>query len=252
MKIFFSLLLVLKTIESFAQAPLPHGHAHNDYEHTHPLMDALAYGFTSVEADVHLIEGELYVSHDTPTNLKGITLEKLYLHPLAKILKNHKGSVFKHFVGTFYLVIDIKTNAEATYKALRKLLLRYPVFANNYHIKIYLTSFQDLHFVQGDTLSVAGIDGRPEDLGKGFSNEFMPVISQSFKIFSSWNGSDSIPSQHLTVLKDIIKRTHGEGKKIRFWAIPDNENAWKTLLESGVDFINTDRLKEFSEFSKMN
>src|SRR5438128_1656766 len=30
--------------------PLLHAHAHNDYEHTHPLFDALEQGFCSVEA----------------------------------------------------------------------------------------------------------------------------------------------------------------------------------------------------------
>ncbi|NVJ48512.1 MAG: hypothetical protein HWE07_15355, partial [Cytophagia bacterium] len=48
----------------FGQTPLPRAHAHNDYEHERPLFDALENGFTSVEADVYLIDGELYVYHD--------------------------------------------------------------------------------------------------------------------------------------------------------------------------------------------
>ena len=32
--------------------PLERAHAHNDYEHARPLLDALSHGFTSVEADV--------------------------------------------------------------------------------------------------------------------------------------------------------------------------------------------------------
>lgn len=39
--------------------PLPRAHAHNDYEHARPLLDALDHGFTSVEADVWLVDGEL-------------------------------------------------------------------------------------------------------------------------------------------------------------------------------------------------
>src|SRR5436190_1820266 len=37
---------------------LPNAHAHNDYLHTRPLLDALDQGFCSVEADIHLVNGK--------------------------------------------------------------------------------------------------------------------------------------------------------------------------------------------------
>ena len=43
---------------------LTNAHAHNDYEHTHPLADALEQGFCSIEADIHLVNGKLLVAHD--------------------------------------------------------------------------------------------------------------------------------------------------------------------------------------------
>ena len=39
--------------------PLANAHAHNDYEHERPLLDALDQGFTSIEADVFLVEGQV-------------------------------------------------------------------------------------------------------------------------------------------------------------------------------------------------
>ncbi len=36
---------------------LSQAHAHNDYHHALPLLDALAHGFCSVEADVFLVDG---------------------------------------------------------------------------------------------------------------------------------------------------------------------------------------------------
>ena len=48
--------------------PLAQAHAHNDYEHPRPLLDALDHGFTSVEADVWLVDGELLVAHDLATS----------------------------------------------------------------------------------------------------------------------------------------------------------------------------------------
>jgi hypothetical protein len=35
--------------------PLPNAHAHNDYHHPRPLLDALDAGFCSVEADVFVV-----------------------------------------------------------------------------------------------------------------------------------------------------------------------------------------------------
>src|SRR5262249_1980163 len=49
------LSLFLTALPALAQplpTPLIHAHAHNDYEHTRPLFDALDQGFCSVEADI--------------------------------------------------------------------------------------------------------------------------------------------------------------------------------------------------------
>ena len=49
---------------SAAPGPLVHAQAHNDYEHTRPLLDALDHGFCGVEADIYLVDGQLLVAHD--------------------------------------------------------------------------------------------------------------------------------------------------------------------------------------------
>ena len=67
-----------------ARYPLRHAHAHNDYEHPRPLLDALDHGFTSVEADVFLVDGQLLVAHDPADLDPARTLESLYLDPLAR------------------------------------------------------------------------------------------------------------------------------------------------------------------------
>ena len=45
--------------------PLVCAHAHNDYKHTRPLYDALNRGFCNVEADIYLIDGELFSSGES-------------------------------------------------------------------------------------------------------------------------------------------------------------------------------------------
>jgi hypothetical protein len=46
------------------EAPLTSAHAHNDYEHSRPLLDALDNGFCSVEADIWLTNGVDIVGTD--------------------------------------------------------------------------------------------------------------------------------------------------------------------------------------------
>ena len=67
--------------------PLLQAHAHNDYEHERPLLDALAQGFTSVEADVHLIGKKLLVAHNARDIQADKTLQSLYLNPLRDIIR---------------------------------------------------------------------------------------------------------------------------------------------------------------------
>lgn len=92
------------------------------------------------------------------------------------------------------------------------------------------------------------LDGRPNDLGKGISVELMPVISDHFANWSSWTGKSNPQENELSRILELAQRVHAEGRMLRLWAIPDNDLAWSALLEAGVDFINTDQLKEFHQF----
>src|SRR5258708_14631426 len=60
--------------------PMTAAHSHNDYEQRRPLLDALALGYRSVEADIWLRDSELWVSHKG-RSFTG-TLRELYLDPL--------------------------------------------------------------------------------------------------------------------------------------------------------------------------
>ena len=58
---------------------VPIAHAHNDYEHHRPLLDALKAGFASVEADVYRVDNQLLVAHDRQDTNPERSLESLYL-----------------------------------------------------------------------------------------------------------------------------------------------------------------------------
>src|SRR5918997_4734977 len=74
--------------------PLPQAHAHNDYEHQRPLLDALDHGFTGVEADIWLVNGKLLVAHEEAHLKPERTLEALYLEPLKKRISENGGRVY--------------------------------------------------------------------------------------------------------------------------------------------------------------
>ena len=50
------------------------------------------------------------------------------------------------------------------------------------------------------------------------------------------------------MLDSLIEKAHRSGKKIRFWNAPDFPNAWYQLIHAGVDYINTDHIRQLSAF----
>ncbi|HOC01345.1 MAG TPA: hypothetical protein PKM43_21675, partial [Verrucomicrobiota bacterium] len=104
-----------------AAPPLPRAHSHNDYEHPRPLLDALEHGFCSVEADIYAIDGQLLVAHDRARVDPKRTLQALYLDPLRDRVRSNHGRVFPGGP-EFFLLIDFKTPADATWSALAPVL----------------------------------------------------------------------------------------------------------------------------------
>ena len=225
-------------------------HAHNDYEHGRPLWEALENGFNSVEADVHLYKGELRVGHNFATD-QSPALQELYFIPLDSLIHVNKGSVYAGAQQPFFLMIDLKTNGEETYQVLKKMLNRYEKLlctANACPVKIFLSGQRPLNTIVKEGYAGIGIDGRPDDLGKQYPIELMPVISDNFNNWSFWDGKNSINEKDLQRIKTLAQRVHAEGRKLRLWAIPDTEMAWKVLLDTGVDLINTDHLPELNAY----
>ncbi len=88
-------------------AALDRAHAHNDYEHRRPLFDALHHGFTSVEADIWLVDGELCVAHDLVDTDPCRTLSELYLDPLRTIVHANRGRVYPGRSAPVQLLVDV-------------------------------------------------------------------------------------------------------------------------------------------------
>ena len=88
------LCLMLASAFGAEVKPLPRAHAHNDYLHDRPLLDALAHGFGSIEADIYLVNGALLVAHDLAGARPDRTFENLYLAPLRERAERNGGRVY--------------------------------------------------------------------------------------------------------------------------------------------------------------
>jgi len=251
-------LLLSVSPTGFAQVtPLPNAHAHNDYRHERPLLEALDHGFTSVEADILLIDDELFVGHDMPSGEHQLpTLQDAYLEPLQQRVNQYNGQVYPGYDGSFYLMIDIKTEAAPTYARLKEVLVAYQSMLSKTEngtyepgaVTVFLSGNRPMEQVQQESNRLVSIDGRPDDLGQGYSAEFMPVISQHYRAIIDWDGKDPLSRKQRTALEKLTEQAHQEGKKVRLWATPENQLVWQTLLDAGVDLINTDQLDELQQF----
>lgn len=236
---------------------LDRAHAHNDYEHARPLLDALDAGFGSVEADIYLIEGDLLVAHDRDKVKPERTLEALYLDPLRARIEKNKGVVHPHRPH-FFLQIDIKSDGLETYKALHKTLETYADLLTRRingrdisgAVTVVISGNRPRDFMQNQDVRYAGYDGRLSDLDKDIPAHFMPVVSDNWNNHFKWKGVGECPPEEKAKLQSIVERAHAAGYRIRFWAIPDHDGMWNAMWEAGVDFINTDRLQPLSRFLK--
>ena len=240
--------------------PLLKAHAHNDYLHERPLLDALEHGFCSVEADIFLVDGKLLVAHSFLELRPQRTLEKLYLLPLRARIRTHSGFVYADKT-PFTLLIDIKNNGDETYEALSQLLLKYrDVFSHTADgqrqeraVIAIISGDRATAKIISDDSRIAGIDGRLADIDSGMPVLQMPVISDNWRKNFRWSGKGVISAEERTKLNEIVRKVHSKGRRLRFWATPDTPAAWKVLKDANVDLINTDNLAGLAKFlSKPN
>ncbi|MFF3457239.1 phosphatidylinositol-specific phospholipase C/glycerophosphodiester phosphodiesterase family protein [Streptomyces sp. NPDC002730] len=242
--------------------PLRRAHAHNDYLHERPLHDALSHGFTSVEADIFLVNGELLVAHE-PADLDPTrTLRSLYLDPLLARVKANHGSVYRGYRRPVQLLIDIKTDGAAAYLELDRRLRHYRRMLSTYaygHVRLGAVT----PVISGDRAArvpmeaqrvrYAFYDGRLEDLGTTAPASFVPLISSNWTQSFSWLGTGQFPAAERQKLHAIVADAHDHGQRVRFWATPDvagpdRDAVWTELLAARVDHINTDDLAALERF----
>ncbi len=253
-------LALLLGIMSFASAEEPvsalqNAHAHNDYYHKRPLLDALDQGFCSVEADIFLADGNLLVGHSRRELKPQRTLERLYLAPLKERIDKNAGKVHPD-ADRFVLLVDIKQDGKKTYQALHELLVKYKDILTRVEdgkavlgaVTVIVSGDRPKDMIAAHRVRYAGIDGRLTDLGSDSPAHLLPLVSDHWGRNFKWRGVGPMPEDEKAKLQSIVKKAHAKGRLVRFWAIPHREALWAELQTAGVDLINADNLPRLRRF----
>lgn len=232
-----------------AENPLSRAHSHNDYLQAAPFALAYKHQFGSVEADVHLRNDTLFVAHDSRDISSDRTFPKLYLQQIAQQAAKHDGAIYPDKERIMTLLVDLKTASQPTMHALVKSLAPYEnllvpkgkvkvVVSGNTPAPDQFTQYPAYIFFDGRP----GVAYLPEQAAR------LGMISQDFHRYSQWNGKGIPVEKDRKAIAAAIAEAHAMGKPFRFWASPDQINAWKILMNLGVDYINTDHVAELGTF----
>lgn len=235
--------------------PLRRAHAHNDYEHARPLLDALDHGFCSIEADIFLNKGDLLVGHTVFDLRRHRTLEALYLKPLRERIHANGGRVYPGGP-TILLLIDLKTPGNETYPVLASLLEQYQDIlcvgrdgkVEEKGVRVVISGSCPRDLIAKESPRVSAIDGRMGDLDSDAPVDLIPLVSDSWSNHFKWRGKGEMPEEERNKLRAIVSRAHAKGRLVRFWATPESRDVWREQLEAGVDLLNTDKLADLREF----
>ena len=97
-KLILVCMLIAISMQVPAQVPTAYTaennvHSHNDYCQNVPFYTAYSARCASIEADIYLVNGELYVAHERDEITPVRTLRTLYLEPIRQQMKINGGKV---------------------------------------------------------------------------------------------------------------------------------------------------------------
>ncbi|HAA12936.1 MAG TPA: hypothetical protein DCE41_15080 [Cytophagales bacterium] len=223
------------------------GHAHNDYEHTQPLYQALGYGFESIEVDVFNKGGQLVVGHNPYAVGRKPSLEELYFAPLRQLVKKREG--------TLWLLVDLKKYNEELMELLHVLCEQYEDILMTRNdsvgtkpVQVILSgNYPRAEVMANEKFRFFFIDGRFPELAS-YNAKLVPMVSANFTQYCWYRGNGPITRNEAEEILGLVAQAHAKGMKVRFWRTEDNENVWETLKRLGVDVIGVDDLVGFTAY----
>lgn len=237
--------------------PVLRAFSHRDDERARPLHESLELGIRFIEMDVWHVFGQTLVAHDPQDLRPGRTLRKLYLEPLRDLHADRAlagGS-------PVWLFVDTKTRARPMHAALERLahefddLVADPADPTDERpVRLVLTGNRpDYEHLQNTPDRRTALDGRLADIGVRTDARVMPVVSDHWPTHFGWRGRGAMPDTERTWLRAHVATLRAAGQRLRFWETPDapgpeRDAVWSTLLDEGVDLINTDDVRGLAAF----
>jgi alkaline phosphatase len=241
------LLLATSVHAQIRQYTMAQAHSHNDYERATPFYAAAALQFGSIEADVHLKDGVLYVAHDAKAITPFRTFREMYLQPVLRQFELYNGKVYADG-SSLQLLIDLKTEGAPTLRALQELLTPYRKYfdrsANPAAVKLVISGNVPpaSEWRQYDPMFF--FDGRPDSVYPAALHQRIAMLSVDFHQYSNWNGKGTLVPAELEKVTRLVNRVHKDGYAFRFWGAPISKTGYYKLMDLGVDWIGTDRPAE--------
>ncbi len=242
MKKLLLFLCCLLPLSAAAQLPVIL-HSHNDYVRTVPFWEAYSQHCASIEADVHLYEGQLLVGHDLKDLTPERTFDGMYVQPVVQTFRANGGKMWPGSQDRLILMVELKSPTEPELTEIIKVLEQYPdVFCSPDGVQVVIT---------GNTPAPEKFTEYPKwiyydgDIRDNYTPEQLAqvgMVSNSFRMFAKkWNGKGRMIDTELDAVKAAIAKVHAMGKPIRFWEAPEGTTAYFTFWKLGVDIINTDK-----------
>ncbi|KAM0435063.1 hypothetical protein ACHAPT_003152 [Fusarium lateritium] len=250
--------------------PIP-CHSHNDYWRQSPFYSAIKAGCIGVEADVWVVQGELYVGHNLGALSTDRTLTSMYIQPLVELLqtKNSVQDPSLPFRGvydrdpsqTLVLLVDLKADPNSSWPLLLERLepLRQRGWLSHVNngafisrpITVVGTGDTEVRLVNDETPSRdVFMDAPLNELEEGEYNSLNSYYtSVSFEKTIGSVGRGGLQPAQLAKLRSQISQAHSRGLKVRYWGMPYwpirvRNQLWDILVDEGVDVLNADDLVE--------
>lgn len=212
-------------------------HSHNDYDRNVPFWNAYSQGMNSIEIDLVLVDQALFVAHDVADAQLERTMERLYLEPLQQAVNMGFG-----YPDQLQFLVDLKGDAETSMALLLPLLKKYETIIEQHKIQFVISGNKPSLRYFLNVPAYVLIDLQVQDTWQNEVNilEKIGMISYNFQSFSTWKGRGELPTKDREQLQQKIAQAKQMKRPIRFWATPDTSEAWQTLYDLQVDYINTD------------
>lgn len=246
-------------------------HSHNDYWRDIPFYTALSYGCVSIEADVWLVNGTLYIGHE-PSALTDIrTFDALYIQPILSVLQRenpssrfvpnptHNGVFDTASTQTLYLFVDVKTDGPTTWPYVVQALA--PLRQGG-----WLTTRNATGGVTPGAVTVIGTGNTPlsqvvaaqnrdyffdanlallSTTQANITSDVSPIASTQFSRYIGPINGTIFNSSQLQTLQMQLNVAKSRGIGGRYWDTPgwpiSTRNAvWTELVEQGAALLNAD------------